>query len=297
MTNGGNSLGEPDAPPGRTIASVLHPLATFPEGRTEARPIHPANPKHVMKNSYFACLLVGLVCAAPVWGQTNEPPGAFSLLTPADGASVVVGGAEGEAPLDPETPFVVTWEASVDPDDDDVTYRWIITVVELCSETFGVALEAGAETQFEATHGEVATLLTEQLFLGLFDSVQLYHCVEASDGQATTNSAVWSATVTRGTITGVEAEDDLPGGFALLPNFPNPFRSNSTIAYRLAQAGPVQIDVYDLQGRQVASLVDTVQPAGTHTVAFDASGLPSGVYVYRMQAEGFSDTRELIVLR
>jgi hypothetical protein len=253
--------------------------------------------RYVMKYGLYAFILAGvsLLCAAPVLGQTNSPPGAFSILSPDDGAAVVVGGAEGEDPLDPDTPFIITWEAAVDPDDDEVIYHWNLSLVNACPG-IGAEIEVGTATEYETTHGVVATLLTEEANMDLYDTITLYHCVSASDGAETTNSPVRSAMVTRGTITAVE-DDVLPEGYALQQNYPNPFNPETTISYELGQTGPVQISVYDLWGRQVAELVNTVQTAGPHTVKFDASDLPSGVYVYRMQGEGFSTSRKLTLLR
>ncbi len=63
---------------------------------------------------------------------------------------------------------------------------------------------------------------------------------------------------------------------------PNPARSSASISYTIRTSTTVQLDVYDLLGRRVATLVDGVQTAGTHEVVFDTSGLPSGVYILRL---------------
>ena len=77
-----------------------------------------------------------------------------------------------------------------------------------------------------------------------------------------------------------------PEEVVLLPNYPNPFRSSTTFEYRLPESGEVSLEVYDLTGRRIATLVDGVQPASTYRVGFDAQGLASGVYVVRLQAAG-----------
>lgn len=86
-------------------------------------------------------------------------------------------------------------------------------------------------------------------------------------------------------------------GFALEPNVPNPFREETTIPYRLPAEGPVTLAAYDALGRRVAVLVDAVQPAGAHRTAFDAAGLPGGVYLVRLDAAGLSATRRVLVVR
>jgi hypothetical protein len=76
-----------------------------------------------------------------------------------------------------------------------------------------------------------------------------------------------------------------PKAFALEQNFPNPFNPTTTIYYQLPTDSRVSIVVYDLLGREVKRLVDEVKEAGYHDQRFDASGIASGVYFYRMTAE------------
>ncbi len=96
--------------------------------------------------------------------------------------------------------------------------------------------------------------------------------------------------------TAVEAEED-PALPRLAANYPNPFRQTTTISYVLRAPQPVTLKVYDALGRAVATLVTAWQPPGFHQVSFDASGLPEGVYVYRLSAGGFHQDRTMIVLR
>lgn len=86
-------------------------------------------------------------------------------------------------------------------------------------------------------------------------------------------------------------------GYALGPSHPNPFSAATTISYTLPSPAHVTLRVYDVLGRAVATLVDETQAAGTHRVTFDAAGLPGGVYVYRMEAGAFSQTRRLTLVR
>ncbi|MXW65371.1 MAG: T9SS type A sorting domain-containing protein, partial [Bacteroidetes bacterium SB0668_bin_1] len=77
-----------------------------------------------------------------------------------------------------------------------------------------------------------------------------------------------------------------PEEVSLGQNYPNPFNPETTIRYALPWAGNVRLAVYDLLGHEVAVLVDESKPAGHHTTRFDAGDLPSGAYVYRLQAQG-----------
>jgi predicted acyl esterase len=97
---------------------------------------------------------------------------------------------------------------------------------------------------------------------------------------------------------------DLPDEFVLHQNYPNPFNPTTSIEYAVAgargqgsEAGRVKLAVYDLLGREVAVLVDEVQPAGTYVVAFDAGGLASGTYIYRLSAAGTSMTKRMVLVR
>ncbi len=88
-----------------------------------------------------------------------------------------------------------------------------------------------------------------------------------------------------------------PSGFALGPAYPNPFAESTTISYQLPEPTRMRLAVYDVLGRAVAVLVDGVQMAGSHEAAFVAGGLPAGVYVYRLDAGAFRETRRMMVLK
>ncbi len=92
------------------------------------------------------------------------------------------------------------------------------------------------------------------------------------------------------TITSSEAAAELPTAAALTSNYPNPFTNRTTIEYALPASGPVRLAVYDALGREVATLVDGVRQAGAHVAVFDGSSLPSGVYLYRLEAAGQAKT-------
>ncbi len=98
-------------------------------------------------------------------------------------------------------------------------------------------------------------------------------------------------------LTPAEEPDAQPAGYALGQNRPNPFLGSTTIRYRLPDAVHVRLEVYDVLGRLVRTLVDAPQAAGEHEVAFVAAGLPAGVYTYRLRAGAFSETRRVALLR
>src|SRR5690606_23738549 len=93
-----------------------------------------------------------------------------------------------------------------------------------------------------------------------------------------------------------EAAPELPSSAALAQNYPNPFNPSTSIPFTLDRAQRVRLAVYDVLGREVAVLVDGVQPAGTHRAAFDAAGLASGVYVYRLRTGAGTLTRTMTLV-
>jgi len=85
--------------------------------------------------------------------------------------------------------------------------------------------------------------------------------------------------------------------YALSQNYPNPFNPATEIRFEVPQAGDVRLAVYDLLGREVAVLVNEKKLPGSYDVRFDATGLSSGVYLYRLKAGNFVQTRRMIVLK
>jgi hypothetical protein len=94
-----------------------------------------------------------------------------------------------------------------------------------------------------------------------------------------------------------EVEVELPKEFALTQNYPNPFNPTTTIEYDLPKETPVRLKVYDNLGREVKTLVSTVQQPGYYKVVFDAHALSSGVYYYRIQAGEFTKVKRLVLLK
>jgi len=94
-----------------------------------------------------------------------------------------------------------------------------------------------------------------------------------------------------------EQELVIPRYFMLMQNYPNPFNPTTTISFALSEPQFVTIKVYDLLGREVHSLVNEPKQAGMHNVLFDASGLSSGIYFYRLQAGDYSESKRMVLLK
>jgi hypothetical protein len=91
--------------------------------------------------------------------------------------------------------------------------------------------------------------------------------------------------------------DQGPSTITLEANYPNPFNGSTTISYGLPSDGQVTIEVYNITGQKVATLVNRKQSAGTHKVSFDASGLASGMYMYRLTSGDVTKTGRMTVVK
>ncbi len=95
----------------------------------------------------------------------------------------------------------------------------------------------------------------------------------------------------------IEVNAGTPKTFALEQNYPNPFNPSTAISYQLPVASTVSLKVFDMLGKEVATLVNARQEAGAYTVNFNANTLSSGVYFYRLQAGNFVQTRKMLLVK
>jgi predicted outer membrane repeat protein len=99
-------------------------------------------------------------------------------------------------------------------------------------------------------------------------------------------------------LTGVDDQpSSVPTAFALQQNYPNPFNPSTSISYQLPVAGQATLKVFDVLGREVATLVNEVKQPGTYSVQWNAPGMASGVYFYRLVAGEFQSIKKMIVLK
>jgi hypothetical protein len=102
-------------------------------------------------------------------------------------------------------------------------------------------------------------------------------------------------------VTSIEIDEDeeilLPTAFELAQNYPNPFNPSTTIQYSIKERSTVELVLYDILGRQVKVLVNEEQDAGYYKIQFNAGILASGVYLYRIQAGDFIETKKMVLLK
>ncbi|MEK6571791.1 MAG: T9SS type A sorting domain-containing protein, partial [Bacteroidota bacterium] len=96
----------------------------------------------------------------------------------------------------------------------------------------------------------------------------------------------------------VQREEGLiPSGFTLSQNYPNPFNPSTQIKFTLPEAGMTSLKVYDMLGREVATLVEESLAAGGYTATFDASKLSSGVYAYVLTSRGYRLSNKMVLVK
>ncbi len=116
---------------------------------------------------------------------------------------------------------------------------------------------------------------------------------EVNDG-----GTIWLDNVTVTKVMGTNSEDNSkPLKFSLEQNYPNPFNPSTRINYSIPNTAHVTLDVFNMLGQKVATLVDTRQQAGNLSVTFDARNLASGIYIYRIQAGSFVQTKRMTLIK
>jgi 5'-nucleotidase/UDP-sugar diphosphatase len=127
-----------------------------------------------------------------------------------------------------------------------------------------------------------------QILLGYVSSLDTVRSV--------TDRRVWAAPTC--VITSVPmATSTMPSEYGLAQNYPNPFNPSTTIRFALPTSGHVTLTIHNLLGQEIGTLVDGELDAGRHSVVFDAAGLPSGVYFYRLQSGRLVSTKKLMLVK
>ncbi|MBX7042170.1 MAG: T9SS type A sorting domain-containing protein [Ignavibacteria bacterium] len=99
------------------------------------------------------------------------------------------------------------------------------------------------------------------------------------------------------TNTDPEVVAGMPESYSLSQNYPNPFNPATKINFAIPVAGQVTLKVYDVLGKEVATLVNDKRDAGSYSIEFNAANLPSGMYIYRIRSGNFAETRRMMLLK
>jgi hypothetical protein len=149
----------------------------------------------------------------------------------------------------------------------------------------------------QSWHNSAPVTLQNSLYLTskpAFFGTNVWPWVDPTNGQ--TGELPAKARFDELTSVGV-SRGKLPPAPALSQNYPNPFNPTTGIRFQMSGAGPVNLTVYDLLGREVATLVNEVKEAGTYSVTWNGAGQPSGVYFCRMVAGSYTSTVKMVLAK
>jgi hypothetical protein len=232
-------------------------------------------------------------------GNAFTPTLDFPLLSPANGASVVV-----------DNDIEVSWNTAFDFDGDDLTYEWVLYSSDTLTVIATVPSNSNAtETAVTLPYATVDGLLADA-GLANGESADFVWNVRVSDGLDTLDvrgsygnfGDDWEPiyrelTLERSTATSNDEEFGTPNAFALEQNYPNPFNPSTTIKFALPTTSNVTLTVYNMLGQKVSTLINDKMNAGFHSVPFDASNLASGMYIYRIEAASFTSIKKMLLIK
>jgi hypothetical protein len=168
--------------------------------------------------------------------------------------------------------------------------------VDMMLETRGVGGVPSVQTLPTGTHRELDNG-NKVVFLA-YDPLSLNSAPDYTWYGYTNENTPYQALQWFGITVGVEQENDLiPEEFSVSQNYPNPFNPSTSIQFSVPAASNVVLKVYDILGREVATLVDEFTEAGNYKVDFDASALASGVYVYKFTAGSVVLTKKMMLMK
>lgn len=207
---------------------------------------------------------------AALWIQDEERRLIFDARAPADGEATYALGVEATR----AGTYTLSWPRWHDVPDD-----WSLTLID------------------EATDAEI-DLRTDTSYTFELDApkADVRSTPRSPASLATTSTAADPRFTLRVTVP-TEDSSPRPEAIALRGNRPNPFRTTTTLQYELPEPTTVELAVYDVMGRKVATLASGIQEPGVHTVTWDASPHASGLYFARLNAGGTHHTRKMVVLR
>ena len=98
-------------------------------------------------------------------------------------------------------------------------------------------------------------------------------------------------------ISGITPVSNIPDKYSLSQNYPNPFNPTTKIKFDIPKQGLVSVKVYDVLGKEVATLVNEVKSAGSYNIDFNGTNLSSGVYFYRLESGTFIETKKMMLIK
>jgi photosystem II stability/assembly factor-like uncharacterized protein len=201
---------------------------------------------------------------------SNNPPAEFHLFAPVHEHTTSI----------PRS-INFTWQRAFDPDYDPVRYTLLISSDTCRTWKF-----------YGPVHDTTLSVQSPAMFPGRY----FWTVIATDDMLATPSRDVFALNIY--SVSKVdEPENNTPVRFELFQNYPNPFNPVTTIHYSIPYDETVILKVYDMLGREIATLVQEKKPVGRYGVEFDGSSLCSGVYIYNLRAGTYTDTKRFVLLR
>jgi hypothetical protein len=172
-------------------------------------------------------------------------------------------------------------------------------------DTFWIGFQGGPPSsgyplKFTWSTAQVQTIFDSVIISDLFGGVLYKVRMDQRDSLIVTNSAIDRLSIiTYGArLTDIQASDNLlPKVTQLYQNSPNPFNPATTIQFDVPSTGLVSLKIFDVLGREIATLVNEMRPPGSYSVTWNPGNLPSGVYFYRLTAGSYSETKKMILMK
>lgn len=124
-----------------------------------------------------------------------------------------------------------------------------------------------------------------------------FACLQCHTNEDVQWASTYAKDIHTNGITSVDTDQEIPVEYNLAQNYPNPFNPTTTINFAIPKTSKVSLIVYSITGEKVAEVVNNLMPVGKHSVVFDASRLSSGVYIYKIAAGDFAQSRKMMILK
>lgn len=184
--------------------------------------------------------------------------------------------------------FEFSWTVENFPDD------WELVLVDHSDSTEVVLTETSSYSFSSKSKGRINTEVSKKTISELEPSVV---SISNSKEKAVKNESVFSLRINPALTSTHIPDSDIPSTINLSQNYPNPFNPSTSIKYELPENSLVELAVFDMLGRKIATLVNDRKEAGYHEVNFDASQLASGVYIYQLQAGSKIFTQKMTLIK
>ena len=219
---------------------------------------------------------------------SNNAPSAVSLQFPANESTVTL------AASDLTENLQIVWSTSTDADVDPITYELVFTtdygVIDTLVGSSVFSLPVQTVYDLIVANNQTAVVVTWD--------------VSATDGYDVTSSSngPWTVTIDAGWLLENAAEDLIPDVFALHNNYPNPFNPITNIRYDIPEVSDVRIDIYNLMGQRVRTLVSKAHQPGRYNIQWNATNdmgaaVASGMYIYKIHAKDFTSVKKLLLMK